>query len=260
MPSLSCQKHLEVLTNRVFEVNTRYPQFKLLLDDLLDLSTSHTAKNVVALERTLLYGGFSLFAPLFSSTSFSSIDCSPPSADHRGAYNSEMINDEDFIKYPFDIRCYLPHINYPSSTADLVIIPNLVHHVADQHAFFKEATRILKPNGMLYIFEPLVRELHQEPDDYIRYTPYGLENLLRSYSFDAFKTSTIGGPFQVIDYCWQQALQYLPADLRAEYQHWLQSEHRPKLSYLDRTYKTNIVKTDSSFPTAFSLTSRKTSA
>ena len=47
--------------------------------------------------------------------------------------------------------------------------------------------RILKKNGKVYIFEPLVRELHQVPEDYYRITPYGFKKLLRKYGFSSFK-------------------------------------------------------------------------
>ena len=32
---------------------------------------------------------------------------------------------------------------------------------------------------MLYIFEPTIREIHQAPDDYFRFTPYSLKKILR---------------------------------------------------------------------------------
>ena len=55
---------------------------------------------------------------------------------------------------------------------DLILVPNLMHHIPDIEIFFTQIKDILKKNNIVY-FEPLVRELHQEPDDYYRITPYG---------------------------------------------------------------------------------------
>ena len=47
----------------------------------------------------------------------------------------------------------------------------------------KQVKKILKPKGKIFIFEPLVRELHQIPEDYSRFTPYGLNNNLKKLNF-----------------------------------------------------------------------------
>ena len=87
-------RHVEMLEQKVFQVETKWPQFRLLLDDCLEYAQALPAgATVVALERTLLYGGISLFAPIFSRQNFISVDCSPESANNRGGYNKAMIDD-----------------------------------------------------------------------------------------------------------------------------------------------------------------------
>jgi SAM-dependent methyltransferase len=211
----------------------------------------------VALERTLLYGGFSLFAPLFRKCEFISIDCSPPSADSRGAYNSSMINDPRFIPIPLTRRAAIGATGLPDSAADLVLVPNLVHHVADQQKLFQEMHRIVRPGGKVYIFEPLVREIHQAPDDFLRYTPFGLELAFRNSGLKPLEAKTEGGPFQVISYCWTQALQYLPEPLRQHYSEWFHEQHFPELLQLDSTYNVNLDKKNSSFPMSFSIIAQR---
>ena len=79
-----------------------------------------------------------------------------------------MVDDSRFIKIKHTSRATISNTKLEAECADLVLIPNLVHHVEDQDLLFKELNRITKKNGMIYIFEPLVRELHQEPDDFFK--------------------------------------------------------------------------------------------
>ena len=110
---------------------------------------------------------------------------------------------------------------------------------------------------MAYAFEPLVRELHQAPDDFLRYTPYGLERIFRRHGLPPVRTRTDGGPFQAVAYCWMQAVQYFPDDQRAEMERWLLDEEFPRLMDFDRQYRTNNVRENTTFPMSLSVTARK---
>ena len=128
--------HLEVLTEKVFQVSTKWPQFRLLISDLETLSNKYNFKNqnVVILERTLMYGGLSLIAPIFKNSNCKSIDLSPSSADARGAYNSKLVNDERFMKIKHHFRSSRVRIDLEDNSTDLIVIPNLVHHIEDQES------------------------------------------------------------------------------------------------------------------------------
>jgi SAM-dependent methyltransferase len=251
-------EHEQVLSEKVFQVKKKWPQFELLLDDIRTISKKlKHGSNVVAMERTLLYGGYSLIAPFFSEHNFMSLDCSPPSADERGAYNAKMIEDARFIKVPYTNRVDFDSTGLASDSVDLILIPNLIHHVKNQNMLFKEVSRVLKVGGHLYLFEPLVRELHQIPDDYLRYTPFGLNEIMKNFGFSEIKTCTTGGPFSVISYAWIQALEYFPEDLRTKMSDWFYSEEYDKLILFDNMYKQNLVRQHTSFPTAFSILTKK---
>ena len=71
--------------------------------------------------------------------------------------------------------------------SDLVIIPNLMHHINNIDILLNQAKKILKKKGKIYIFEPMVRELHQIPEDYFRVTPFGFKFLLKKKKFKNFK-------------------------------------------------------------------------
>jgi SAM-dependent methyltransferase len=251
-------EHISLLREKVFQTTSKWPQFDLMLNDVEKISNFTKRDSVVvSLERTMLYGGNSLIAPFFQEHKFISIDCSPNSADNRGAYNKELIDDPRFIVHPYDFRSSVETINLENSSVDLILIPNLIHHVKDQNTLFKEISRILKVDGLIYIFEALVRELHQIPDDFLRYTPYGLESILGQYNFEKIESETTGGPFSAISYCWIQALQYFPKLKRDEMEKWFYAEHFKQLLKWDEEYTFNQVRSHTKFPVAFSLIAKK---
>ena len=250
--------HLAMLEERVFQIKTRWPHFRQLLGDMTRLSreTPHPA-TIVSLERTLLYGGFSLVAPLFARHKFISVDCSPTVADARGAYNASMVDDPRMIRIPYSVRGSELETGLPDGAADLVLVPNLVHHVAEQERLFEEMARIVRPGGRLYVFEPLLRELHQIPEDYLRYTPYGMQRIIEAQGLTVEAIELEGGPFSAVAYCWDQALQYFPQDKRVEMEQWFNTDMFPKLIQWDEQYPTNLVRKHTSFPVSFSIISRK---
>lgn len=246
--------HRQMLWERVFQVETKWPQFRRLLADLERLAASTAAGGtVVCMERTLLYGGCSLFAPLFPNQRFISVDCSPESAEGRGSYNAAMVDDPRFIPVETTLRAPAEATTIETGSADLVMVPNLVHHVRDQAGLFREIARLLCPGGVGYIFEPLVRELHQAPDDYVRYTPWGFQQQIEAAGMTVDETLHEGGPFTAIAYCWTQALEYFPPEKRAEMERWFYGEHMPQLVAWDEEHPNNLARKHTSFPTAFGI-------
>jgi len=251
--------HIELLMEKVFQTETKWPHFNLLLKDIHELAKSlPTGSTVVSFERGLLYGGVSLLAPIFSGHNVIATDCSPESANNRGAYNEEMVNDERLLRVESSLRTQIEDTGLPEGIADLITVPNLVHHISDQNALFLEITRVLKPGGKAYIFEPLVRELHQSPDDFLRYTPFGLEEKFRRYNLNPIQTKTEGGPFSVIAYCWSQALEYFSDPEREEMKQWFYNKHFKELLKWDDEFIENQERNFTSFPMAFSVLAEKT--
>lgn len=250
--------HADVLSERVFQVETKWPHFGLLLGDIRALADDLTpGARVVSLERGLLYGGCSLIAPFFQDHDFTALDCSPQSADDRGAYNGAMVDDPRFLFVPGGQRARIEETGLAPDSVDLVVVPNLVHHVADQPALYAEFARIVRPGGRVYVFEALLRELHQSPDDFLRWTPFGMARAMQAAGLEPGEPSLTGGPFEAIAYCWAQALEYFPDDKRAEMSEWFYGEHMPQLIAWDGEHTRNRMRDHTSFPVAYSFTARK---
>ncbi len=250
--------HLDVLAERVFQTDSKWPHFGLLLRDVRELAGDLApGARVVSMERGLLYGGCSLIAPFFQDQDFVSLDCSPQSADNRGAYNAAMIDDPRFLFVPSTHRGAIEETGLDAGVADLVLVPNLVHHVADQAALFAELARITRPGGRVYVFEPLLRELHQIPDDYLRWTPFGMAREMERAGLVPGEPETTGGPFEAIAYCWAQALEYFPEDKREEMARWFYDTHMPELMGWDAAHTDNRQRKHTAFPVAFSILAEK---
>jgi len=250
--------HFAVLSERVFQIETKWPHFRLLLRDVRRLASEAAPQNTaVSLERGLLYGGCSLIAPFFQHCRFLSVDCSPASADRRGAYNKAVADDPRFLSVPTTHRASIEATGLPDGGADLVLVPNLVHHIADQAVLFAEMARIVRPGGQVYVFEPTLRELHQIPDDYLRYTPFGMQRALREAGLRPGDFELEGGPFSAVAYCWSQALEYMPADERETMSKWFYENHFAQLMEWDERFTENQVRKHTAFPMSFSIVASK---
>ena len=249
--------HENFLKKQVFFTFSKWPQYDLLFNDIKylakKLKKNHKA---LLLERTNLYGGISLFAPFFKKNTITSVDCVSKTLLKRGSYNSKNLQSNKIIKiksnYQFDYR----KIKLKKGQFDLIIIPNLMHHISDPEKIIHQSYRLLKKNGTIYIFEPLFREVHQYPEDYFRFTPYGLRFLLKKINFKNEKYKTIGGPFTSAMYFWDQAIQYLKGPLKTKRQRWFKDEFK-KLVILEKKFKKNLIRKNTFSPTAFSITAKK---
>ena len=248
--------HEKILKEEIFFTKTRWPHFDLLFENIKKLSKKISKdKIIICLERNLLYGGLSLFAPFFKQK-FISIDCYTEKLFKRGNYNKHLIKNKKLIKITKDYSFHYKKINLGKTTGDLIIIPNLLHHVEDVESLILQSKNILKKNGYIYIFEPLLRELHQTPEDYGRFTPYGLQRKMEKLGFINFKIEFNGGPFTAAAYCWDQAIQYLPSGKRKKEINWL-NKNITHYKKLDLKYSKNLIRKNTKFPVSFSILAQK---
>jgi SAM-dependent methyltransferase len=246
--------HLEFLRRKIYQVQTKWPHFGRMLDDIARLAAEgNDQQTVVCLERAYVYGGDSLFAPLFTRGRFISVDCETETGRHRGSYQKTWTDDPDCVHIAATVKADICATGLPAGCADLLLVPNVIHHVREQDQMFAEFARLLRPGGVGYLFEALLRELHQIPDDYVRYTPWGFEAVLARHGLRMTEWRPAGGPFEAIAYCWVQALEYLPPAIRAERERWFFQEHFPQLMALDKQHPDNLARAHTSFPVAYSV-------
>lgn len=246
--------HRTFLYENIYQTSTKWPHFKRMLQDVQDIADAvQDGETVLCLERAYVYGGDSLFAPLFTKGEFIGLDCQTETAGERGAYQASWTAHPDCLHVPCQHIAPIEKTNLPDACADVLMVPNVVHHVRDQDAMFAEIARLLKPDGRGYIFEALLRELHQAPDDYVRWTPWGFETQFEKHGLKLMEWKPGGGPFEAIAYCWIQALQFLPEAERREREQWFFNEEYPRLMELDARAEKNLIRPLASFPVAYGI-------
>lgn len=72
--------------------------------------------------------------------------------------------------------------SYPADQFDLVILDEILEHVARPWVAVEEVRRILKPGGCLITSSPFLIAEHRMPKDYWRFTKDGYRVLLENYS------------------------------------------------------------------------------
>ncbi len=249
--------HDKTLKEEVFFTKTKWPHFDILFKDINKFSKNKSLKNILSLERGSLYGNISILAPYFKKKNFISVDCSEKKILSRGSYNKKFVDNNNIIKIPVTSQKNYKKLNLKKNFYDLIVIPNLMHHIYDHKHLIKSCKKYLKKNGLIYVFEPTLREIHQLPEDYYRFTPYGMKQLLNDLNFRSINFKLSGGPFTAAAYCLDQASQFLPKQRRQNFKKEFKLNKINFFQKLDKKHRQNLFRKYTIFPMSFSITAKK---
>jgi len=85
-----------------------------------------------------------------------------------------------------------------SSSIDLVLATELLEHVPDPGRVLRECARVIKAGGRLAVTVPMTWQLHELPHDYFRFTPAGIEELMRGAGFIDCEAQAGGDSFSTL--------------------------------------------------------------
>ncbi|PIT90277.1 MAG: hypothetical protein COU22_03070 [Candidatus Komeilibacteria bacterium CG10_big_fil_rev_8_21_14_0_10_41_13] len=71
--------------------------------------------------------------------------------------------------------------------ADVVLCIEVLEHLREPAFVIQEIHRILKPGGRLVLSTPMVWQVHEPPNDFFRYTEFGLKHLLEKAGFKKYE-------------------------------------------------------------------------
>jgi SAM-dependent methyltransferase len=149
-----------------------------------------------------------------------------------------------------DVIANLLNLPFPAGAFDAAINIVTLEHVSDPARALAEIGRVLKPGGRLLIAVPQDWEVHQAPQDFFRYTRYGVRHLLEQAGFAVAQVLAAGGYFRLLSRRMLNGLQFfrgvwiLPAALLLA----PPALALPALDFLDR---------DRSFTLGYICTARK---
>ncbi len=81
---------------------------------------------------------------------------------------------------------------------DGVLLNEVIEHMPDPSKGIEEAYRVLKKDGKLFLTAPMYWRLHYAPQDYFRFTQYGLRHILTKGNFQVLQMERMGGFFSIV--------------------------------------------------------------
>jgi SAM-dependent methyltransferase len=92
-----------------------------------------------------------------------------------------------------DIIGSVENIPLDNNSIDAIVSTQVLEHVKNPQKAIEEFFRILRDDGYCLVTVPQVSELHEEPNDYFRFTKFGLEELFQKAGFKIILIEKRGG-------------------------------------------------------------------
>lgn len=86
----------------------------------------------------------------------------------------------------------------PSESVDTILSTQALEHVSDFDFYLKECQRLLKPDGVLILTVPMQWRHHEAPNDFWRFTRFGIVACLSRNGLDVKAITPCGGVYALI--------------------------------------------------------------
>lgn len=97
------------------------------------------------------------------------------------------------------------NLPFNDESFDMILCSEVLEHLVDFKKAISEMHRVLRPDGKLVLTTRFIFPLHDTPNDYWRFTKYGLRELLKEWKIEKFieeynTIDTLGVLFQRIGF------------------------------------------------------------
>ena len=98
-----------------------------------------------------------------------------------------------YLQTPPEICASAPSLPFVASSFDTVFSSQVLEHVPEPWVMIEEMARVLKPGGFLLVSAPHIWGLHEVPQDYFRFTCYGLQHLAERAGLQVVEVRPMAG-------------------------------------------------------------------
>ncbi len=114
---------------------------------------------------------------------------------HRYVALDSSIGDPTWDYSKLDVIGDLEQIPMRTDVFDAVISVVVLEHTCRPQQVVDEMARVMRPHGKLFLVVPNQWEVHQSPNDFFRFTNYGVTHLLTVSGVRVLKMEPVGGFF-----------------------------------------------------------------
>jgi len=116
-----------------------------------------------------------------------------PYANYFRHVKNKRACDFDSKRGTVDFQCPADKIPLPDASLDSIVCTEVLEHVPDPLAVWREFHRLLRPGGKVLLATPMYWPGHEEPYDFYRFPEYGLRYLARESGFEILRLMPRGG-------------------------------------------------------------------
>ena len=110
------------------------------------------------------------------------------------------VGDQAWDYTNLDVLSDLILLPFGSHVFDAVFCSQVLEHVAEPLSVTREISRVIKPGGRLYLTAPQSWPQHQKPNDFFRYTSFGLRHLFNRAGLRTESIKPMGGYFWYLSF------------------------------------------------------------
>lgn len=133
------------------------------------------------------------------------LDAGSGEGRHRAAFTGRRyvgvdlaVGDAAWDYSQLDVTGDLSQLPFKDESFDAALNVVVLEHTRDPQAVINEIARVLRPSGRFLLVAPQQWEVHQQPNDFFRFTRYGVELLLERAGLRVESLEPTGGHFTLL--------------------------------------------------------------
>jgi len=105
------------------------------------------------------------------------------------------VHPSEHVDLEWDLNRDLP---FNDSRFETVILSDVLEHLPEPSALWREMARVLSPGGKVLLSVPFLYSLHEQPHDYYRYTEFALRRFAGRSGLRILEMRALGGAPEVL--------------------------------------------------------------